>query len=133
MLVYLPGWDGRYYWNYRVHRPSKACGGGEGLQGRVDGVHQLGMRVIPMFGFIASNYKKTRDLCLQQATCRTAYDLEETCDWTEWDEDLSTELIWHSLNIGEAKFCDYFFKRLCWVTDTFGTDGIMLDISGWVP
>lgn len=133
VLVYLPGWDGRYYWNYPVYKPSKACGGGEGLQRLVDGAHQLGMHIIPMFGFIASNYKKTRDLGLQQAACRTAYDLEETCDWTEWDEDLSTEPIWHSLNIGEAKFRDYLFNRLCWVTDTFRTDGIMLDISGWMP
>ena len=133
VLVYLPGWDGRYYWNYPVYEPSRPCGGAESFKRLIDGAHQLGMHVIPMFGLIASNYKKTQELNLQQAACRTAYDLEEICDWTEWDEDLSTDPIWQSLNVGESKFREHLFSRICWVTDTFGVDGAMLDISGWLP
>ena len=133
VLVYLPGWDGRYYWNSPVYEPSKACGGSEGLHQLVDGAHQLGMHVVPMFSLIASNYAKTRELGFQQAACRTAYGLEEVCDWTEWDEDLSTEPIWQPLNVGEARFREHLFNRICWVTNTFGTDGVMLDISGWMP
>jgi hypothetical protein len=133
VLVYLPGWDGRYYWNYPIYKPSKACGGIIGLKRLVDGAHKLGMHVIPMFGLTASNYKKTQELNLQQAACRTSYNLEEICDWTEWDEDLSTEPIWQSLNIGETAFRNYLYKRICSVTNTFNTDGTMLDISGWLP
>lgn len=133
LLVYLAGWDGRYYWNYPVYEPSRACGGAKGLKRLMDGAHQLGIHIVPMFGLIASNYKKTEELGLQQATCRTAYGLEEICDWTEWDEDLSTDPIWQSLNVGEPKFREYLFNRICWVTDTFGTDGVYLDISEWMP
>jgi hypothetical protein len=133
VLVYLPAWDGRYYWDYPIYEPSKACGGTEGLHRLVDGAHQLGMHVIPMFGLIGANYRNTRELGLGQAACRTAYDLEEICDWTEWDEDLSTEPIWQPLNVGEAGFRQHLLDRICWVTDTFGTDGAMLDICGWMP
>jgi len=133
VLVYLAGWDGRYYWNYPVYEPSKACGGAEGFKRLMDGAHQLGIHVIPMFSLIASNYKKTKKLGFQQATCRTVYDYEEICDWTEWDEDLSTDPIWQSLNVGEARFREYLLNRIYWVTDTFDTDGVVLDISGWMP
>lgn len=133
VLVYLPGWDGRYYWNYPVYEPSKACGGADGLRRLVKGAHQLGMHVAPMFGLIASNYRNTQKLGLQQAACCTAYDLEEIIDTTEWDEDLSTDPIWQPLNVGEAKFREHLLSRIFWVTDTFDTDGVMLDISGWMP
>jgi len=133
VLVYLPGWDGRYYWNYPIYEPSEACGGHAGFHRLVEGAHQLGMHIIPMFSLIASNYKNTQKLHLQQAACRTSYDQEEICDWTEWDEDLSTDPIWQSLNIGEPTFREYLYNRICWVTDTFKTDGVMLDISGWLP
>ena len=133
VLVYLPGWDGRYYWNYPVYEPSEACGGREGLRRLIDGAHDLGMHVTPMFGLIASNYDRTRAMGFQQAVCRTAYDLEEICDWTEWDEDLATEPSWQSLNVGERTFREHLLRRISWVTDTFGSDGAMLDISGWMP
>jgi len=133
LLVYLAGWDGRYYWNYPIYKPSRACGDTEGLKRLVDGAHQLGIHVIPMFGLIASNYRNTQKLGFQQAACRTTYDLEEICDWTEWDEDLSTDLIWQPLNVGEDKFREHLFNKICWVTDTFSTDGVILDISGWLP
>ena len=133
VLVYLPGWDGRYYWNYPLYLPSEACGGASGLRRMVEGAHALGMHVIPMFGVIASNYANTRTLGFQDAACRTPFDLQEICDWTEWDEDLSNEPVWQPLNVGEPKFRKHLLDRIAWTTDTFDTDGAMLDISGWMP
>jgi len=133
LLVYLAGWDGRYYWNYPMYEPSKACGGSEGLERFVKGAHQLGIHVIPMFSLIASNYRNTRKLDLQKAASRTTYDLEEVVDVVEWDEDLSADSTWQPLNVGEDKFREYFFNRICWLTDTFATDGVVLDITGYMP
>ncbi len=133
VLVYLPGWDGRYYWDYPIYKPSQACGGSEGLRRLVDGAHQLGMHVVPMFGLIGSNYEHTKSLGIEQAACHNAYDQEEICDWTEWDEDLATDPIWQPLNVGEETFRKYLLERIAWVTDTFGVDGAMLDITTWLP
>ena len=133
VLVYLPGWDGRYYWNYPLYEPSEACGGADGLKRLVSGAHELGMHVVPMFGVIASNYIHTRELGLEDTACRTAYGLPEICNWTEWDEDLSPEPIWQSLNVGALKFRRHLLSRITGTTNMFGTDGAMLDISGWAP
>ena len=32
VLVYLPAWDGRYYWNYPEYRPDERMGGVQGLK-----------------------------------------------------------------------------------------------------
>ena len=133
VLVYLPGWDGRYYWNYPIYEPSVACGGADELKHLVETGHRLGMHVVPMYGLIASNYLNTAALGLQDAACRTAADLQEICDWTDWDEDLSNEPIWQSLNVGEPKYRKHLLDRICRTTDTFHTDGAMIDISGWMP
>lgn len=133
VLVYLAGWDGRYYWNYPIYKPSTACGGEDGLFRMIEGAHKLGMHVVPMFGVIASNYKNTKEMGFQKAVCRTAYDLEEICDWTGWDEDLATEPIWQPLNVGEAEFRQHLLHRIHSITDQFQTDGVVLDISGWLP
>jgi hypothetical protein len=133
VLVYLPGWDGRYYWNYPIYEPSEACGGRDGLRRLVKGAQAMGMHVVPMFGLIASNYANTQNMGFQDAACCTAYDIEEICDWTEWDEDLSTEPIWQPLNVGEEKFRNHLLERIYAITDLFGTDGAMIDISGWMP
>ncbi|MBT5875101.1 MAG: hypothetical protein HOH43_16905 [Candidatus Latescibacteria bacterium] len=133
VLLYLPGWDGRYYWNYPIYEPSEACGGAAALHRLVDGAHKLGMHVAPMFGAVASNYTNTRTLHLEPAVSRMQLGMPEICDWTDWDEDLSTEPIWQALNLGEVTFRQHMLNRISWVTDTFGTDGAMLDISGWMP
>ena len=133
VLVYLPGWDGRYYWNYPMYEPSEVCGGSVGLHRLVDGAHQLGMHVVPMFSLLASNYNNTRRLGLGQAACRTPNDLEEAWDSVGWGENLSADWIWQPLNVGEVSFRKHLLDRICWVTDTFGADGAMLDISGWIP
>jgi hypothetical protein len=133
VLVYLAGWDGRYYWNYPIYEPSADCGGVDGLQILVDGAHQLGMHVLPMFGVIASNYKNTKEMGFQSAASRSAYDIQEICDWTEWDEDLATEPIWQPLNVGELKFRNHLLNRIYALTDQFQMDGVVLDISGWLP
>lgn len=133
VLVYLPGWDGRYYWNYPIYEPSPECGGADGLKRLVDTAHKLGMHLVPMYGLIASNYMNTAAMGFGEAACRTAADLQEICDWTDWDEDLSNEPIWQSLNVGEPKYRKHLLDRICHTTDTFQTDGAMIDISGWMP
>ena len=127
VLVYLPGWDGRYYWNYPIYQPSEQCGGSDGLRRLVQGAHELGTHVVPMFGLIASGYHNTRALGLQGTACRTSDDLEEICAWTEWDEDLATDEIWQPLNVGHAAFRQYLRDRIFWVTE------LKLEVGIWFP
>lgn len=50
VLAYLPGWEGRYYRHYGRYDTDPVMGGADGFRALVDGAHELGMRVMPMFG-----------------------------------------------------------------------------------
>ncbi len=50
VLAFLPGWEGRYYWQYGDYRPEPALGGTEGFGRLAAKARQLGVRLMPMFG-----------------------------------------------------------------------------------
>ncbi len=55
LLAYLPGWEGRYYWQYGDYRPEPRLGGPDGFARLIEGAHSLGARVMPMFGANCTN------------------------------------------------------------------------------
>lgn len=50
VLLYLPGWDGRYYWQYGRYDPADSLGGKEGFQAMMTQLHDLGFKVMLMVG-----------------------------------------------------------------------------------
>jgi hypothetical protein len=50
VLVYLPGWEGRYYWQYGDYRPDPRMGGAEGFARLCKGAKAMGFHISPMFG-----------------------------------------------------------------------------------
>lgn len=50
VLAYLPGWEGRYYRWYGRYGVDDSLGGHYAFQRLIDGAHQLGVHVMPMFG-----------------------------------------------------------------------------------
>jgi hypothetical protein len=50
VLAFLPGWEGRYYWQYGDYRPEPRLGGAQGFRALVDGARRLGVKLMPMFG-----------------------------------------------------------------------------------
>lgn len=50
VLAYLPGWEGRYYRWYGRFDVDERLGGADGFRRLIDGAHELGARVMPMFG-----------------------------------------------------------------------------------
>ncbi|MFW5866920.1 MAG: hypothetical protein ACOCX2_03825, partial [Armatimonadota bacterium] len=55
VFAYLPGWEGRYYWQYGHYRPHERLGGEEGFRRLVEGAHELGARVCAMYGCNCAN------------------------------------------------------------------------------
>lgn len=55
VLAYLPGWEGRYYWQYGDYRPEPRLGGEEGFGHLVEGAQDLGVKLMPMFGMNCAN------------------------------------------------------------------------------
>ena len=57
VLVYIPGFDGRYYYKYANYTPDVRMGGEEGLKHLIDMAHNLGYHVMPMFMVNGANPK----------------------------------------------------------------------------
>ena len=55
VLVFLASWDGRYYWDYPLYRPSDRMGGEAGFRTLVAEARNLGFRMMPMFGANTAN------------------------------------------------------------------------------
>ncbi|OGO53125.1 MAG: hypothetical protein A2148_11490 [Chloroflexi bacterium RBG_16_68_14] len=55
VLAFLPGWEGRYYWQYGDSRPEPRLGGEEGFRRLAEGAARLGVKLMPMFGVNCAN------------------------------------------------------------------------------
>ena len=99
-LVFLPAWDGRYYWNYPTYRADERLGGEAGLKQLVDQGHQLGYRFMPMFGMNAAN-RRQREFrnVADAATYRIDGDRFDL-DWVDWDNDRHQEGWLSYMNLG---------------------------------
>jgi hypothetical protein len=55
VLAFLPGWEGRYYWQYGDYRPEPRLGGRRGFRRLAEGARRLGVALMPMFGANCAN------------------------------------------------------------------------------
>lgn len=55
ILAFLPGWEGRYYWQYGDYRPCPRMGGENGFARLCDGAREMGVHLMPMFGINVVN------------------------------------------------------------------------------
>lgn len=133
VMVFLPAWDGRYYWDYPVYRPEPRLGGEDGFRALIQKGHDLGFRFLPMFGMNAADkhleiFSKFSDATTEQIDGND-FDL----DWVDWDNDRHNEGSGKYMNLGVASWNDWLFARIAQTVEQFEVDGYFLDISGgWV-
>jgi hypothetical protein len=132
-LVFLPAWDGRYYWNYPTYRADERLGGEAGLKRLVDQGHQLGYRFMPMFGMNAAN-RRQREFrnVADAATYRIDGDRFDL-DWVDWDNDRHQEGWLSYMNLGVDSWREWLSARIADTIERYGMDAYFLDISaGWM-
>lgn len=61
ILAYIPGFEGRYYYAYPYYRPGEALGGDAGFRRLVAKAHELGVKLMPMFGMHGANVQLYSD------------------------------------------------------------------------
>ncbi len=132
-LVFLPAWDGRYYWNYPLYEADPRMGGEAGLKRLVDEGHALGYRFMPMFGMNAANRRHPEfERIADAATSRidgNRFDL----DWVDWDNDRHQEGWLSYMNLGVDSWREWLGARIADVIERYGADAYFLDISaGWM-
>lgn len=102
ILAYLPGWEGRYYWQYGEFRPDPRLGGPEGFRRLADGARRLGARLLPMFGANSVNKSTVNyERWGEPSQLRTAGGWIFQGNKPDWDASRAHDPGWHAwLNPG---------------------------------
>ncbi len=129
VLVFLPAWDGRYYWNYPLYEPDPRMGGAAGLGRLVEHGHRLGYRFMPMFGSNANNDFQPKPVDLAQALATTADHNHKYIDNADWDVDRRAEGWDFFMNLGAPAWRNWLAGRISKTISAFGMDAYFLDIT----
>lgn len=132
VLVYIPGWEGRYYYAYPNYQPGDALGGSAGFERLIAQAKALGTRVMPMFGIHGANLNQYPEW--QQAVLRTRNDAYvRLINLPDWDNDRAGEEDQIFLNVGEPTFRQHLFEQIDTTVRRFAVDGVFLDTSAcWI-
>ncbi len=130
VLVFLPAWDGRYYWNYPRYVADPRMGGEAGLKRLVDEGHRLGYRFVPMFGMNAANKRLPEFEQFADATTSSIDGSHVDLDWVDWDNDRHQEGWGAYMNLGVTSWRQWLNQRIADVVERYGVDAYFLDISG---
>ncbi len=130
VLVFLPAWDGRYYWNYPLYEVDARLGGEAGLRTLVEKGKALGYHFMPMFGANAANsalemFSKVADATMAQID-GDAFNL----NWVDWDNDRHMEGWGAYMNVGVDSWRDWLAGRISGFIERYGVDSYFLDIAG---
>jgi hypothetical protein len=132
VLVFLPAWDGRYYWNYPIYEPDRRLGGEGGFRTLVREGQKLGFRVMPMFGTNTANRELAEFARVADATTSRIDGDAFNLNWVDWDNDRHFEGWSPYMNVGVESWRRHLAERISSVVDRFGVDAYFLDIvGGW--
>jgi hypothetical protein len=129
-LVFLPAWDGRYYWNYPLYRADPRMGGEAGLARLVKEGQRLGFRFMPMFGMNAANRRHPEFARFADAATSKVDGDRFDLNWVDWDNDRHQEGWLSYMNLGVASWRRWLTRRIAETIDRYGVDAYFLDISG---
>lgn len=131
VLVYLPGWEGRYYWRYGDYRPDARLGGERGFAALCEGARELGFHLMPMFGVHCANawLPRFRDLhasvYLKSATRNRFHGNQP-----DWDLSRAHDTGWQAwLNPGHPSWRDSLAEQIETLAARYSFDAIFLDTT----
>ena len=130
VLVFLPAWDGRYYWDYPVYKPADRLGGERGFQRLIGEGHGLGFRFMPMFGANAANRRLAAYAGLADAATSKVDGDRFDLNWVDWDNDRHEEGWLSYMNLGVASWREWLTGRIAETVERYGVDAYFLDITG---
>lgn len=131
ILVYLAGWEGRYYYKYGDYTCDERMGGETKLKELVEGLQSLGCKVMAMYGMniMNKNVPALKDIVpvAEFQSISGAKYHSGSVDWEGAHHYDFNELV--QLNVGCKEYQDYLFNQIKSATDKYGFDGAFLDIA----
>ncbi|TDF88916.1 hypothetical protein [Paenibacillus piri] len=135
ILVYLPGWEGRYYWQYGDYRPEPMLGGEEGFLRLCEETRKLGVHLMPMFGANCvnmwfHNFSEYGPNSFMKSPARTRYHIPEP----DWDLSRGHDNGWQAfVNTGAPSWRKELVGQITELADKYPFDSVFLDlVHHWV-
>lgn len=135
VLAYLPGWEGRYYWQYGDYRPEPLLGGEAGFARLCAEARALGVHVMPMFGANcanawAPNFHTFGPSSYMKSATRNVFHGNQP----DWDLSRAHDTGWQAwLNPGAPAWQHELTQQILGLVDRFGFDAVFLDtVEVWV-
>lgn len=129
VLVFLPAWDGRYYYDYPTYRTAERMGGEAGFRQLVTEARGLGYHVAPMFGLNAANRRLPSWPAIQGGAVSKIDGDVYNLNWVDWNNDRHQDGWLAYMNVGEVSWREYLLARIDEVIVRYGVDAYFLDIS----
>jgi hypothetical protein len=130
VLVFLPAWDGRYYYDYPAYQVSDRMGGEEGFRRLIAEGQRLGFRLMPMFGLNSAN-RMLPSWPGIAAGATTKIDGDSyNLNWVDWNNDRHQDGWLAYMNVGHDAWREWLLQRIDEVITRYGVDAYFLDISG---
>jgi hypothetical protein len=130
VLVFLPAWDGRYYWNYPIYKPDPRLGGEQGFRTLIDKGHGMGFHFMPMFGMNAANKLLPEFKDFADATTDQIDGDPFNLNWVDWDNDRHNEGNGGYMNLGVPSWRNWLSARIAETISNYKADAYFLDIAG---
>lgn len=131
ILVYLTGWEGRYYFKYGNYTPDERLGGPVELKKMVDGMHELGCKVMAMYGINMANKDlpgfETWGLPSEFQSVSGGLYHNGSVDWDGAHHYDFSRLA--QLSIAKKSWGDHLYNQIKDATNKYGFDGAFLDIA----
>ncbi|MBI5959218.1 MAG: family 10 glycosylhydrolase [Chloroflexi bacterium] len=129
ILAYLPGWEGRYYWQYGDYRPEPLLGGAEGFARLCDEARALGVHVMPMFGANCANaWFPNFHTFGPSSTMKSASRNVFLGNQPDWDNSRAQDTGWQAwLNPGAPAWQTELTRQILTLVDRYQFDAVFLD------
>ncbi|HML20646.1 MAG TPA: endo alpha-1,4 polygalactosaminidase [Aggregatilinea sp.] len=129
VLAYLPGWEGRYYWQYGDFRPEPLLGGEDGFARLCDAAAARGVHVMPMFGGNCANawdpnFHTFGPSSYMKSPTRNVFHGNQP----DWDLSRAHDTGWQAwLNPGAPAWQRELSEQILGLIARHGFDGVFLD------
>lgn len=129
VLAYLPGWEGRYYWQYGDYRPEPRLGGEEGFRELCREARELGVHVMPMFGGNCANeWLPNFHEYGPEAHMKTATRNRSHGNTPDWDTSRAHDTGWQAwLNPGSPSWRRELTRQVTNLAEKYGFDAVFYD------
>ena len=129
VLAFLPGWEGRYYWQYGDYRPEPRLGGAAGFAKLAAGARRLGVALMPMFGANCANTNLPGfDTWGEPARLRSAAGLDFQGNRPDWDTSRAHDPGWQAwLNPGAPVWRDRLVSQVSALVAEYDLPAVFFD------